>query len=277
MGKSKKKVEVLSLGSKHHVEINPSEAGNNDRHVVQEVIKEIARYRPLNAADHPFKVVVMTEVDSLSKEAQHGLRRTMEKYSSSCRIIMVCESFNKLVAPLHSRCLAIRVPAPTHDTVRKVLTDVCASEGATLPAPLAERIASYSERNMRRALLSLEACKIAHFPFAADQPVVRPDWERFLSNLALEITKEQSPARLLACRAQLYELLANCIPPEVIITFLARELSKKVDTELKVKIAEAAAYYEHRMHMGQKPIFHIEAFIAKFMAMYKRYLVELFA
>ena len=219
----------------------------------------------------------MTEVDSLSKDAQHGLRRTMEKYSSSCRIIMICENFNKLVAPLHSRCLAIRVPAPKTETVFKVLNDVCKAEGAALPERLANRIVEHSQRNLRRALLTLEACKVAKFPFAPDQPIVVPDWQRFLANLALEITREQSPQKLQNCRAQLYELLANCIPPEIILTFLARELSKKVDTQLKVKIAEHAAYYEHRMRMGQKPIFHLEAFIAKFMALYKRYLVDLFA
>jgi replication factor C subunit 3/5 len=32
------------------VELNPSDVGNNDRYVVQEVIKELARNRPLDVA-----------------------------------------------------------------------------------------------------------------------------------------------------------------------------------------------------------------------------------
>jgi hypothetical protein len=30
---------------------------------------------------------------------------------------------------------------------------------------------------------------------------------------------------------------------------------------------------EHRMQMGSKAIFHLEAFVAKFMSIYKRYVV----
>jgi hypothetical protein len=36
--------------SNYHVELNPSDVGNNDRYVVQEVIKELARNRPLDVA-----------------------------------------------------------------------------------------------------------------------------------------------------------------------------------------------------------------------------------
>lgn len=35
-----------------------------------------------------------------------------------------------------------------------------------------------------------------------------------------------------------------------------------------------AAFFEHRLQVGQKAVFHIEAFIAKFMAIYKRFLEE---
>jgi len=41
---------------------------------------------------------------------------------------------------------------------------------------------------------------------------------------------------------------------------------------IKMEIAEAAAFYEHRMHLGSKLIFHLEAFVAKFMSIYAKYL-----
>ena len=35
-----------------------------------------------------------------------------------------------------------------------------------------------------------------------------------------------------------------------------------------------AAAYEHRMQGGSKPIFHLEAFVARFMSVYKRNLLQ---
>lgn len=43
------------------------------------------------------------------------------------------------------------------------------------------------------------------------------------------------------------------------------------------QVVSVAAFFEDRMVQGSKEIFHLEAFVAKFMAIYKQYLVNLFA
>ena len=52
------------------------------------------------------------------------------------------------------------------------------------------------------------------------------------------------------------------------------ELVANCDGELKGEVTQMAAHYEHRLQLGNKPIFHLEAFIAKFMSIFKRFLEE---
>lgn len=123
----------------------------------------------------------------------------------------------------------------------------------------------------------LEACHVQKRDgLTKDMPVQKTDWELYIAQLAAEITREQNPQRLVMAREKMYELLVNCIPPDVIIKTLAKELMKNLDDELKREVIEWAAFYEHRIAMGSKEIFHLEAFVAKFMSIYKRYLNELF-
>ncbi len=55
---------------------------------------------------------------------------------------------------------------------------------------------------------------------------------------------------------------------------LLKEILKNCDGQLKAEVTSMAAFYEHRLCMGSKVIFHMEAFVAKFMAIYKRFLEE---
>ena len=41
----------------------------------------------------------------------------MEKYVGSCRLILCCNSTSRVIPAIRSRCLAIRVAAPTIDEV----------------------------------------------------------------------------------------------------------------------------------------------------------------
>ncbi|KAJ4461077.1 putative Replication factor C subunit 3 [Paratrimastix pyriformis] len=276
-------VDITTISSPHHIELTPSDVGTQDRLVVMELIKEIASSRPLEITRAMgggpqegegrgrFKVVVLNEVDHLTRAAQHALRRTMERYMSTCRLILCCQSTSKLIDPLKSRCLCIRVAAPTNDEILAILNDVAHKERMVLPPRLATRIVEAGQRNLRRSLLMLEACRVAKYPLEPDQEITTPDWERFLVDTARGVVEEQSAQKLLVTRKRLYELLVNCIPPEVIFQRLANELLRKCDSELRAEVAHWAAFFEHRLQQGTKPIVHLEAFLAKFMAIYKRY------
>ena len=215
---SKKKIEISTIASNYHIEVNPSDVGIYDRVVIQELIKTVASSNQLNKeGQREFKVVVLTEVDKLTKDAQHALRRTMEKYMATCRVILVTNSTSKVIPAIRSRCLAIRVAAPSMEDISNVITEVAKKEGCSLPPQLAQRIAEKSKRNLRRAILMVEACKVAQYPFSPQQEVQDLDWELYLRETANQIVQEQSPRKLSEVRGRLYELISHCIPPEVTV------------------------------------------------------------
>lgn len=222
-----------------------------------------------------FKVIVLSEVDDLTKDAQHALRRTMEKYMATCRIILCVNSTARVIPAIRSRCLGIRVAAPQPDEIVAILQQTCKREGLQLPRELAARIASKSERNLRRALLMVEACKVQQYPFTAQQAIVDLDWQLYLRETAAQIMLEQTPARLEKVRERLYELLSQGVPPDLIFKGLVESLVQNVDMSIKARAVQLAAEYEHRMQQGSKHIFHLEAFVAQFMAVYKKFVSDL--
>jgi len=272
---SKKKIEISTMSSNYHIEVNPSDAGIYDRVVIQELIKTVASAQQLNAqGQRDFKVVVLSEVDKLTKDAQHALRRTMEKYMATCRVILVTNSTSKVIPAIRSRCLAVRVAAPSLEDISKIIVDIASKEDCSMPAKLAARIAEKSGRNLRRAVLLAESCRVQNPTLQANQDIQELDWEVYLKETASLIVKEQSPRRLLEVRGRLYELISHCIPPDVIFVGLLKELIKNCDGNLKTEITQWAAFYEHRLNKGSKAIFHLEAFVAKFMAVHMKYMDE---
>ncbi|KAI4791010.1 P-loop containing nucleoside triphosphate hydrolase protein [Aureobasidium sp. EXF-8845] len=201
----------------------------------------------------------------------------MEKYSPNLRLILLANSTSNIIAPIRSRTLLVRVAAPTEDEICTVLAQVGKKEGYTRCEGLEKRIAQESYRNLRRALLMFEAVHAQKYRLP-DQVTEKttippPDWEALISQIADEILAERSAARILQVRAKLYDLLTHCIPASTILKTLTFKLMPKIDDALKTEIIKWSAFYEHRIQMGAKHIFHLEAFVAKVMRIVESHLM----
>lgn len=155
---SNRKLEFNIVASVYHLEITPSDVGNFDRVVIQDLLKEVAQTQQVDlAARQRFKVVVINEADHLTRDAQAALRRTMEKYSPNLRLILLANSTSNIIAPIRSRTLLVRVAAPSEEAICTVLKKVGTKEGWKETEGLNRRIARESGRNLRKALLMFEA------------------------------------------------------------------------------------------------------------------------
>ena len=111
----------------------------------------------------------------------------------TCRIIANCESLSKVIMPLKSRCLQIRVPAPKEQVLADLLKKIATKENFELPPQVAASIAHFSRRNIRRAIMMLQTLKLKTPTLSANAQVPKPDYESFIAEIAGDVVNEQSP------------------------------------------------------------------------------------
>lgn len=267
---SRRKIEVNIVTSNYHIELTPSDAGGYDRIIIQDIIKEIAQTQQVDQnAKHRFKVVVIHEADALSRDAQAALRRTMEKYMSNMRLILCAGSTSRIIAPIRSRCLLMRVGAPQEEEMTRVLQHVAKKEKFHLPTEVSSEIYRESLGNLRKAILILEALRMQSPDLSGPMEIAKPDWELYARKTADLIIRDQSPKQLLEVRGKLYELLTHAIPARLIIKTLTDRLVETTEEDLRGAIVDKASQYEIRCRQGNKAIFHLEAFVAHVMSLIK--------
>ena len=81
-------------------EINASD--DRKLETVRTLIKEIASSSKIG--DIPFRIILLDEMDGMTKDAQNALKRIMERYEANCRFIITCNERHRIIYPLQSRC-----------------------------------------------------------------------------------------------------------------------------------------------------------------------------
>lgn len=261
-----KSIEIDVRVSNYHIEMEPSDAGVYDTIVVQQVIKEMANNGSIasllmnSVVTH--KTIVLKGAGNLSKQAQAGLRRTMELYSSSCRLILVSTYASRVIEPLRSRCVLVRVPLPSAE---KLAAAIDIEDKA-----LVRQIVESSGRSISRAMF-----------MAKQGSADKMAWVQYIGSICTGVFLEQTPRKLIDARESLTELLAAGVPASLVLKTLMHCILEhealKGEDGVKREIVKWAAVYEHRVCVGSKPILHLEAFVATFMDLYKRHTVKQFS
>lgn len=105
----------------------------------------------------PFKIVILDEADSMTRNAQAALRRTMEKQNKTTRFCLICNYVSRIIEPLTSRCSKFRFK-PLHDEILvKKLKEICGKESVLYQTGVIEELVKVSEGDMRKAITYLQS------------------------------------------------------------------------------------------------------------------------
>lgn len=133
-------------------ELNASDERGID--VVRGKIKEFARTAPIGGAD--FKIIFLDEADALTSDAQAALRRTMERYSRTCRFILSCNFSSRIIEPIQSRCAVFRFRPLRPEDIKKNLGQIAAAEMLSIEDDALDALVHVSQGDMRKAVNSLQ-------------------------------------------------------------------------------------------------------------------------
>lgn len=86
----------------------------------------------------------------------------MEKYSSNLRLILCCNTVGRIIGPIKSRCLLLRIPSVSDSELRLFLGKYVVSENMRLPEETLDKIVIDASGNLRKALLLLESASVKY-------------------------------------------------------------------------------------------------------------------
>jgi len=103
------------------------------------------------------KIIILDEVDSMTTAAQQALRRTMELYSSTTRFALACNTSDKIIEPIQSRCAILRYSRLTDAQLLHRMQQICIKENVAYTDDGMEAIIFTAEGDMRQAVNNLQS------------------------------------------------------------------------------------------------------------------------
>jgi len=245
------------------LELNASDSRGID--VIRGQIKDFARTLAFSA---DFKIIFLDESDSLTSDAQHALRRTMEKYTKTCRFILSCNYSSRILEPIQSRCVVFRFRPLQPKEMEEKLFEIAKKEKLLLEKKAADAIIYVSMGDMRKAVNILQAAsalesKVGEETVYRVSSRAKPKEVKEMISLAME-------GKFIEARSMLDTLMyEHGMSGEDVINQVYREImdsdEKEIAGKTKIALVDIIGEYDFRMVEGANERIQLEAMLAQFM------------
>ncbi len=245
--------------NKTYLELNASDARGID--VIRTYVKDFAKALP--PANITFKILVLDEADNMTTPAQQALRRTMERYTKNCRMILICNYSNKIIPPIQSRCVVFRFAYLNNDDIKNRIKFVARQENITLTPGGQNAIIDVSRGDCRRAINYLQSC--GTISKKIDQEIVFRVAGEVPREKIKEILKTALEGQLQLSIKLLNELIKEYgLSGQNIIKNIHREIYElNIQEDMKIELSKLLAEFEYRLSQGGTEEIQLQALLAK--------------
>ena len=243
----------------HMMELNASDERGID--VVRETVKTFARVKSIG--EIPFKVMILDEADNMTSDAQQALRRTMERFTETCRFIMCANYSGKIIEPIQSRCAPFRfsyLPREEHD---QYLNGIAQKECVKLTDEGLGAIFEVCGGDLRRAINTLQASASLGKP--VDAKVVYSITGRASPADVQKMIKTAIEGNFIEARKQLREMIQKYgVAGSDIIRQIHTEIFRaEIPEPWKIKLADVVGEIDFRLVEGSDEEVQLSALLAR--------------
>lgn len=133
--------------------------------VFKQIINE---YAGMAAIDADFRMIFIDSAEALSFDAQHALRRIMEKYSQTCRFVLSTTHLSRLIPPLRSRGLNLFFERANNDAIGSRIREIAEAESASITDDGVRAIVYYAGGDLACAIMVLQTASMQHREITAN-------------------------------------------------------------------------------------------------------------
>jgi len=230
--------------------------------VVRTKVKDFARTRAIG--DVPFRIIFLDECDALTKEAQQALRRTMERYTQTCRFLLSCNYSSKLIDPVQSRCTVFRFKPLEKQEMFAIFDKIAKEEKITIDEKAKEALYEASNGDCRKAENILQSCAAVESTVTAEAvfsiaSVANPTEVKEFLELAVQ--NKFIPAR----NKMLETMIKYGLSGLDVIKQIQKEVwNLSIGDRTKVMLIDKCGEIEFRMTEGSDEFLQLEALLAQF-------------
>lgn len=228
--------------------------------VIRGVVKDFASVDSIS--DVGFKIILLDEADSLTKDAQAALRRTMEKYTRSCRFVLSCNYSSSIIEPIQSRCAVFRFKRIIGNDIKERVKWVCGKENIKIENDAIEAIVYVAEGDLRKALNILNCtgytsgnivrvCDIYDISGELEPEILRDAIKKALSR--------EFFASLLVIENALLDGLSGF---DILKGMMKEVMDMNIEDKMKVDIVDKIGEAEFRISEGCNELIQLKALIA---------------